>query len=87
MVAIEAAFGPSYARKLQYKSSENASNGLDRPRKLEHFARKLVGASGDIGVGVEDAGLNLVLQARNHNDIVVHDVVHDRVEDHRGSPA
>jgi hypothetical protein len=66
------------------QGAQHPREGLDGPLELDHPPRELVGAPGDAGVAAEDLGLYLVyvvFQARHHGAVVVHEPVHNGVED------
>ena len=69
---------------------QHAAQGLGGPLELDHFARELVDPARHVGVAPEDLGLylrDIDAEALYHGHVVVHDAVHDRVQDGLGAPA
>src|SRR5918997_3020633 len=69
---------------------EHPAERLRSPLKFDLLARELVDPARHVGVTTEDLGfylLDVVLEAVDHGSVVVHDTVHDSVQDRLWSSA
>src|SRR5215212_3006232 len=86
---------PPYLRIYVYglfphQIPEHTTKRLRRPLEFDHLARELVDPTRHAGITPEDLGLYLldvVLEAVDHRSVVVHDAVHDSVQDRLRSTA
>src|SRR5215211_700878 len=69
---------------------EHTAKRIRRPLEFDHLARELVDPARHVGIAPEDLGLYLldvVLEAVDYGSVVVHDTVHDSVQDRLWSTA
>src|SRR5215212_1816261 len=69
---------------------EHASQGLGRPLEFDHLTRELVDPARHVEIAPEDLGLYLGdvdAEPLDHGHVVVHDPVHNGVQDGLGPPA
>src|SRR5215210_5887331 len=87
---VPAYLGVDVDAPIPHQIPEHAAKRLRGPLEFDHLARELVDPARHAGIAPEDLSLYLldvILEAVDHGSVVVHDAVHDSVQDRLWSSA